>query len=105
LSEHFAVSDASGASVTLLLLDISDLAAQQKSFVSGKLTERQIEQQREASFALLFRGPRAVALPQNTYRLRHPDLGELPIFLVLVGQVADDAAWRDYEAVFNRAIE
>ena len=51
-------------------------------------------------FTLLFRGALPGWLPQRIYRLRHPALGELDIFLVPLGP---DAGGFRYEAVFNRA--
>jgi hypothetical protein len=51
-----------------------------------------------APFSLLFRGPAEPLLPQRTYRLEHPGLGLLEIFLVPVGR---DATGTDYEAVFG----
>ncbi|WP_022927744.1 DUF6916 family protein [Patulibacter americanus] len=48
-------------------------------------------------FSLLFVGPADPMLPQATYLLTHPELGELPVFLVPVGRDADGAR---YEAVF-----
>ena len=48
-------------------------------------------------FSLLFVGPADPLLPQATYLLTHPALGELPVFLVPVGQDADGVR---YEAVF-----
>jgi len=64
-----------------------------------------------APFTLEFSGPTALApdgaattapLPQATYLLAHPALGEHPIFLV---PVALDGATVRYEAVFNVAKE
>ena len=49
-------------------------------------------------FALHFRGPAAPALAQRIYRLEHPQLGVLEIFLVPIGR---DAAGMTYEAVFT----
>ena len=49
-------------------------------------------------FALLFRGPRDPQLPQSSYRLAHPELGEHVLFLVPVGQEAEHML---YEAVFS----
>ena len=54
---------------------------------------------RHEPFALLFSGPREPALPQATHRLRHPDLGDLDIFLVPVGRAPDGGFL--YEAIFN----
>jgi hypothetical protein len=50
-------------------------------------------------FALEFSGPSQPVLEQRIYRLAHPDLGELGIFLVPVG--IDPARGLLYEAVFN----
>jgi hypothetical protein len=50
-------------------------------------------------FALEFGGPAMPALTQGTYRLGHPELGELEIFLVPVE--IDPSGELRYEAVFN----
>jgi hypothetical protein len=49
-------------------------------------------------FSLVFRGPAGVVLPQRIYRVDHPDLGSLDIFLVPIGA---DAAGVRYEAIFT----
>lgn len=49
-------------------------------------------------FTLLFHGPIDVVLPQRIYRVEHPALGVLEIFLVTVGP---DARGMRYEAVFS----
>jgi hypothetical protein len=49
------------------------------------------------AYSLLFHEPRAQALPQDTYRVEHPQLGAFPLFLVPVGPKQADV-W--YEAVF-----
>jgi hypothetical protein len=49
-------------------------------------------------FALLFSGSGSEPMPQDTYALRHPDLGELAIFIVPVG--AEPGGF-SYEAVFS----
>jgi hypothetical protein len=51
------------------------------------------------SFSLLFTGPREWTLPQRIYRLEHPTLGVLEVFLVPIGQ--DNRGFL-YQAVFNR---
>ena len=51
-----------------------------------------------APFTLTFSGTPGVVLPQRTYRLTHPQMGVLEIFLVPVG--ATPAA-TTYEAVFG----
>lgn len=55
--------------------------------------------EREQPFALTFRGPAAVPLPQGTYRLDHDELGALDIFIVPIGPGDDDQP--RYEAVFT----
>lgn len=41
-------------------------------------------------FALLFKGPAGVRLPQGTYRVQHDQLGEVGMFMVPVGSDVDD---------------
>lgn len=48
-------------------------------------------------FSLLFRGPGEPTLPQRIYRMTHPSIGALEIFIV---PVARDAAGVSYEAIF-----
>jgi hypothetical protein len=52
---------------------------------------------RRVPFSLVFRGAGS-PLPQRIYRLEHPELGALDVFLVPIGQ---DAGGVFYEAVFN----
>ena len=49
-------------------------------------------------FALTFVLDRPLRLPQATYKMRHPQLGEMEIFLV---QVSADQSSSTLEAVFN----
>ena len=53
---------------------------------------------RRAPFSLLFRGPAQAFLPQRIYRLQHPEMGELDLFLVPIRRDGDTLV---YEAVFN----
>ena len=57
------------------------------------------EQKGMQRFSTFFYGPPTFILPQQTYGLMHPELGELQIFLVAIGQ---DQKGIRYEAVFNR---
>lgn len=50
------------------------------------------------SGVLTFVGPHDPVLPQATYDVSHPDLGEMPVFVVPVGQ---DTTTTTYEAVFG----
>ena len=49
-------------------------------------------------FALTFLGRAGLRLPQGIYKMRHPKLGEMEIFLV---QIAADQSSSTFEAVFN----
>jgi len=51
-----------------------------------------------APFALLFRGPKDPPLNQGTFEFRHPEIGNLSLFLVPIGP---DAEGLCYEVVFN----
>ena len=53
-------------------------------------------------FSTFFYGPAKYFLPQQTYALEHPKMGELLLFLVPIGQ---DSLGVKYEAVFNRFVE
>ena len=53
------------------------------------------------SFSLMFRAPGEVSAEQNTYRLSHPELGEMDIFLVPVKR---DAEGLYFESVFNQLV-
>jgi hypothetical protein len=72
--------------------------------VALRLTEvralgRQPNAPRAEPFALTFTGPPQPLLEQRTYRLEHPVLGPLDIFIVPVG--TDESGALCYEAVFN----
>lgn len=58
------------------------------------------EPPREDAFALVFRGRREETFPQGLYDVEHEELGRFPLFVV---PVHTPHAWRDYEAVVNRA--
>jgi hypothetical protein len=49
-------------------------------------------------FSLTFVAGRPLRLPQGIYKMRHPQLGEMELFLV---QVAVDQNSSTFEAVFN----
>ena len=66
------------------------------------LTLTQVKRHRDnavqISFSLTFFGKTPGVFPQQIYRLSHPRLGELDLFLVPIQQKADGVL---YEAVFN----
>jgi hypothetical protein len=49
-------------------------------------------------FSAVFSGPPDVLLPQRTYHMTHPEMGEFYVFLVAIGKEADGFR---YEAVYN----
>ena len=49
-------------------------------------------------FSAVFSGPLDFFLPQQTYHLTHPEMGELDVFLVAIAREADGFR---YEAVYN----
>ena len=51
-----------------------------------------------APFSLLFRNTSSFLFPQQTYRMQHPALGEIGIFLVPVAREREGFL---YQAVFN----
>lgn len=55
-------------------------------------------QAQRAPFSLLFRNDAAVLFPQQIYPMRHPQLGEIGIFLV---PIAQERGGFLYEAVFT----
>jgi hypothetical protein len=56
------------------------------------------EEQGMERFSVFFTGSPEFLLPQNTYRLAHPEMGEFEIFLV---PIAKETAGYRYEAVYN----
>lgn len=56
------------------------------------------EEQGMERFSVFFSGSPEFLLPQNTYRLAHPQMGEFDVFLVAIAQEPD--GYR-YEAVYN----
>jgi uncharacterized protein DUF6916 len=56
------------------------------------------EEQGMERFSVFFMGSPEFQLPQNTYRLAHPEMGEFEVFLVAIAK--DPEGYR-YEAVYN----
>jgi len=57
------------------------------------------EQKGMERFSAFFYGPSNFLLPQQTYDVVHPEMGEMQLFLVAIAQ---DQKGTKYEAVFNR---
>ena len=65
------------------------------------VTPRRVEAHEQAGmerFSAVFMGPLEIFLPQQTYTMMQPDMGEFDIFLVPLGQ--EPEGFR-YEAVYN----
>jgi hypothetical protein len=65
------------------------------------VTPKRVEPHEQAGmerFSALFSGPLDAPLPQQIYRITHPEMGEFEIFLVAIGQEPDGFR---YEAVYN----
>ena len=65
------------------------------------VTPRQNEPTEQAGmerFSVIFSTPLDLFLPQQTYRMVHPDMGEFEIFLVPIARESDGFK---YEAVYN----
>lgn len=78
------------AAVDLKLVEALELGPKPKRLVKPG--------NRASAFSLRFRGPGQPFLPQQTWKLVHPQLGELQIFLVPIGREDDGFV---YEAIFN----
>jgi hypothetical protein len=65
--------------------------------VKGRASEPH-EQAGMERFSVMFTGPADVFLPQDTYRITHPEMGEFYIFLV---PIAHESEGFRYEAVYN----
>lgn len=61
------------------------------------LGQRRTDAAREP-FALVFRGPHGLRLPQGIYRFEHATMGEIEIFIT---QLADGPQGADFEAIFT----
>ena len=65
------------------------------------VTPRPSEPHEEAGmerFSAVFSGPVDIFLPQQTYHLVHPEMGEFDVFLVAIAREPDGFK---YEAVYN----
>ena len=60
------------------------------------------ERSRREQFSLIFETQRGEPLPQGTYQLEHPSLGQFPLFLVPVGRGRKGV---ELEAVVNRWLD
>ncbi len=89
LGEKFQLQAGPGAAVEVTLASASSLGFNPRA--GGAKADRE-------SFSVMLHAPKTWKLPQGTYRLVHPDLGALDLFLVPLGP--DEQAMR-LEAIFN----
>ncbi len=104
LTQFFLVTT-NGESVDLQLQEIADL----KNVSSMRLVLHRQDSPalkakfQEESFSLLFGSSSESLLHQGTWKVSHPTLGTMELFLVPVSR--PNGAWHYYEAVFNRLLQ
>lgn len=81
----FRVEDGDGGPVELVLIEAQSIRPSPGA-------------PRQDPFTLLFRGPRERYLPQRMYRIAHPELDELTLFLI---PRLPDEEGSYFEAIFN----
>jgi hypothetical protein len=75
-------------------LEAMDVTLTEAAAIGAPTTDDSTRQ----AFSLVFTGPGESVLPQRIYRLTHPEMGELDLFLVPIGS---DAEGTRYQAIFN----
>jgi hypothetical protein len=91
----FRVVQTSGAVTLLKLVEVTGWSGIYPHFARS-------EDEGNEKFSLLFRGPRAKPLAQNTYVFDHAEIGHFSMFITLIGST--DRGYSYYEAVFNRPV-
>jgi hypothetical protein len=95
LNSNFEVTPEGGPRVRLKLVE-----AQAAARRNSNKAERRGGDAGNEKFSLIFKGPRSQLLPQDTYRFRHAQLGELCLFIVPV--LSRNRRHYVYQAIFNR---
>ena len=90
LDQTWAIELPDGTAVEAVLSQVAALGAPPQP--GGALTRQ--------AFSLVWRGPQQPILPQQIYRLSHPDFAPLELFLVPIGPDPHTKAMC-YEAVFT----
>jgi hypothetical protein len=85
LNSKFEIHTPSAGIVEVQLIEISDQ------------TQEQME-----SFSLIFKGPLEKPFEQRIHKVKHPQMGELDLFLVPITYGKMDAMY--YQAVFSRIL-
>ena len=88
LNQEFQIELESDHWISAVLVEASEL----------NFNYSDLDRVERASFSLVFQIGRDIHLPQNTYRIKHVDLGEQQIFLV---PIEPDKDGTYYEAVFT----
>ena len=84
---------------TPLTVDVSIAgAAQSVALAIQSIQALPTHRLRAEPFSLILSGPPAPFLPQGSYRVQHPRLGPLDLFLV---PIARNASAAQYEVTFN----
>ena len=89
LSESFKIQLSNSDTLEAELIEVSAMGGNRAD--ENELASR-------APFSIVFRASKNVTLEQNTYRIEHPSLNTMDIFLVPIGP---DEQGMCYEAVFN----
>lgn len=92
LGETFRISTGALTAVDVRLIEVTDVKSSSPD--EGTLAPTRYER-----FSILFRGPHATPLAQNTYTVEQDLIGTFALFLVPIGEDQDG---RYYEAIFNR---
>jgi hypothetical protein len=87
--ETFTIHPDDARSLPVTLTEVADLTSTSGPGVFGRP---------RAPFSLVFHGPPDVVLPQQIYRLEHPELGSFELFLVAIGP---DGRGQRYQAIFT----
>ncbi len=66
-----------------------------------ELTEKKYEG--HESFSLIFKAPKEKVFNQKLYKLTHPEMGEISLFLVPITYGKGDGMY--YQSVFNRLLD
>ena len=81
-----------------------EIQAEGGDSIEAELVEIEEKQsERVDSLSVLFRGPKDPVLPHETHTVKHPEMGELNLFLGPVISEKQDGIY--YEAVFTRLKE
>jgi hypothetical protein len=86
VGETFSLTAPDGAALELTLAE-ANLAPEDHSVPGGR-----------PAFELIFHGPDSPYAPQGTWRVEHPELGELALFVVPLGP---EGGAMQYQAVFS----